>query len=260
MRARWIFWIGFLLWNLIASEINAMPNTTHKLFMNYSKPSATQLELKKGFGDGVFVILFILRPRFPFTQARLYRQCFIELNTLILRVLGSHEELRSLKTILHVACSQDSQEHTHTEFEGPLWGLTKQSVCIWKRTYKTLILDWLNWPSFESDISLSICPDHVKPGLGSWQIKQSIEIRGQISSNKIWVLNKRRCGARRACGALTSSGLASVAAQPVSVFMFEAGELPSWRFIDARSPRLCLPAINHGGRGACSGKGLRKRA
>lgn len=32
--------------------------------------------------------------------------------------------------------------------------------------------------------------------------------------------------------------------------MFEAEELPSWRFIDARSPQFSLPAINHG---ACSG-------
>lgn len=151
--------------------------------------------------------------------------------------------------------------HTHRDtHEGSLSGIIKQRVCAWKQTYKTLTLDWLSWHSFESDISLSICPDHVKPGLGSRRIEQPREIRGQISSNKIWVLNKRRCGARRACGALTSAGLASVAAQPVSVFMFEAGELSSWRFIDARSPRLCLPAINHGRRGACSGKGLRKRA
>lgn len=58
---------------------------------------------------------------------------------------------------------------------------------------------------------------------------------------------------QRAGRALTSAGLASVTARPVSVFMFEAGELPSWRFIDARSPQFRLPAINHGGRGACSG-------
>lgn len=34
--------------------------------------------------------------------------------------------------------------------------------------------------------------------------------------------------------------------------MFEAGELPSWRFIDARSPQFRPPAFNHGRRGACS--------
>lgn len=58
----------FLLWNVIASEINVMPNTTHKLSMNYSKPSATQLELKKGIWGtlGVFVLPFILRPQFFF--------------------------------------------------------------------------------------------------------------------------------------------------------------------------------------------------
>lgn len=131
---------------------------------------------------------------------------------------------------------------------------------MWKPTNKTLTVLWLDLWSFESWHKLKYFsrPSETRPG--SWQIKQPREIRGQISSNKIWVLNKRRRGAPRACGALTSSGLASVAAQPVSVFMFEAGELPSWRFIDARSHRLCLPAINHGGKGACSGKGLRKRA
>lgn len=55
---------------------------------------------------------------------------------------------------------------------------------------------------------------------------------------------------QRACRPLTSSGQASVTTRPVFVFMFEAGELPSWRFIDARSPQFSLPAINHG---ACSG-------
>lgn len=74
-----------------------MPNTTHKLFMNYSKPSATQLELKKRIWGKLVVSL--CAPVHPeATIPRRLGSAFLLMfygtkRSVILRVPGRREDL-----------------------------------------------------------------------------------------------------------------------------------------------------------------------